>query len=118
MFSICGKLVGHLPVSGWLRAATGVLKRRATVVTKGWDNIVDDDSLKQMMAETLTRVRRSDPAQGEWHVSGHELNAWVDASSLATSVVLERFGPVLEDVCCFIQKMMLSISIWRNLMPC
>ena len=52
-----------------------------------------------MMAETLTRVCRSDHAWGEWHISGHELNAWVDAISLATSVVLERFGTVLEDVC-------------------
>ena len=60
---------------------------------------MDDDSLKQMMAETLTRVCRSDPAWGEWHVSGHELNAWVDMSSLVTGVVLERFGTVLEDAC-------------------
>ena len=36
---------------------------------------------------------------GEWHVSGHELNALVDASSLATGVVLERFSTVLEDAC-------------------
>ena len=32
------------------------------MVTKGWDDIVDDDPLKQMMAETLTRVHRSNPA--------------------------------------------------------
>ena len=70
-----------------------------TAVTKGWDDIVDDDYLKQMMAETLTRVCWSDPAWGVWHVSGHELNAWVDMSSLATGVVLERFGTVLEDAC-------------------
>ena len=92
------------PVCGWIRAATGVLKRRATVVTKGWDDIVDDNSLKQMMAETLTRVCRSDPARGEWHVSGHKLNAWVDTSSLATCVVLERFGTVLENACCLCPK--------------
>ena len=38
VFSLCGKLVGHLPVSGWTRAATGTIKRRASAVTKGWDN--------------------------------------------------------------------------------
>ena len=94
-FSTRGKLIGHWPVCGWLRAATGVLKRRANAVTKGWDDIVDDDSLKQMMAETLTRVRRSDPAWGEWHVSGHKLNAWVYTSSLATGMVLKWFGTVI-----------------------
>ena len=64
MFSIYGKLVGHLPACEWLQSATGVLKRRVTVVTKGWDDIVDDDSLMPMMTETLTRIRRSDPARG------------------------------------------------------
>ena len=71
------------------------------MVTKGWDDIVDNNSLKQMMAEMLTRVHRSDPAWGEGHVSGHELNAWVDASSFATDVELEQFGTVLEDACWF-----------------
>ena len=50
---------------------------------------MDDDSFKQMMAETLTRVHRNNLAQGEWHVSGHKLTVSVDASSLATGVVLE-----------------------------
>ena len=79
--------------------AAGVLKRRATAVTKGCDDIVDDDSLKQMMVETLTRVRRSKLTQSKWHVSRRELNAWVDMSSLATGVVLERSATALEDVC-------------------
>lgn len=33
IFSLCGKLIGHLPVCGWLQAATGVIKRRANAVT-------------------------------------------------------------------------------------
>ena len=28
-FSICGKLVGHYPVAGWLRMACSYVKRRA-----------------------------------------------------------------------------------------
>ena len=67
------------------------------MLTKGWDDIVDDDHLRQMMAKMLTRVCRSDPAWGDRHVSGNKLKAWVDTSSLATGVVLERFGTVLED---------------------
>ena len=52
-----------------------------------------------MMAKMLTRVCRSDPARGMWHVPGYELNAWVDVGSLTTGVVLERIGTVLEDAC-------------------
>ena len=32
-FSLCAKLVGHLPVYGWIQAAVGVIKRRVTAVT-------------------------------------------------------------------------------------
>lgn len=38
IFSICGKLVGYFPVCGWLC----VMKRRVTVITKGWDDRVID----------------------------------------------------------------------------
>lgn len=29
IFSICGKLVGHYPIAGWLRVACSYVKRRA-----------------------------------------------------------------------------------------
>ena len=35
VFSLCGRLVRHFPVCGWLRVACGVLKRMASSVTKG-----------------------------------------------------------------------------------
>ena len=35
VFSLCGILVGHLPVCGWFRVAIGTMKRRASMVTKG-----------------------------------------------------------------------------------
>ena len=44
------------------------------------------------------RVTRDDPVQSNWSVSGEELNVWIDTSSLATAVVLERHGDILEDV--------------------
>lgn len=51
VFSTCGKLVGHFPDFGWLRAATGGMKRRLTAVTKRWDDTENDIPIKQMMAE-------------------------------------------------------------------
>ena len=38
VFSLCGGLIRHLPVCGWLRVVCGILKRRANSVTKGWNN--------------------------------------------------------------------------------
>ena len=67
-------------------------------MTKGWDDPVDDASLKQVVEEVLARKTYDDPVRRNWSVSGEELNAWVDASSLATAVVLERHGDVLENV--------------------
>ena len=64
IFSLCGKLVGHRPVCGWTRAATGTIKRRASTVTKGWDDETTDDLLVRMMKETIARVKQDDPAKG------------------------------------------------------
>ena len=97
VFSMCGKLVGHFPVCGWLRVIAGVLKGLVIAVTKGWDDPIDDVSLRRVMEEVLMRVTRDDPVRGNWSVSGEELNAWVNASLLATGVVLERHGDILED---------------------
>ena len=38
IFSLCGKLTGHLPVGGWLHVATAFVRRRANSVTAGWDD--------------------------------------------------------------------------------
>ena len=54
---------------------------------------------KRVVEEVLARVTCDDSVRGNWSVSGEELNTWVDASSLATGVVLERRGDVLEDSC-------------------
>ena len=81
--------MGHLPVCGWTRVATGTIKRRASAVTKGWDDETTDDLLVRMVKETIARVKQDDPAKGDWCVQGDELNVWVDASSLAIGVLLE-----------------------------
>ena len=99
VFSSCGKLVGHFSVCGWLRVDCGVLKRKASLVTKGWDDETRDNLLQRMISETVDFVRRDDPAHGDWCVDGRELNVWVDASSLAIGVALEGHETVLEDAC-------------------
>ena len=89
----------HFPVCGWLHVIARVLKGCVTVVTNGWDDLVDDVFLRQFVEEVLARVNYDDPVRSNWSISGEELNAWVDASSLATGVVLERRHDILEDAC-------------------
>lgn len=49
--------------------------RQARMVTKEWDDITNDNSLKQMLAEVVTKVCQGDPAWSDQCVGGHELNA-------------------------------------------
>ena len=99
VFSLCGILVGHLLVCGWLRIATGIKKRRASIVTKGWDEETANALLIGVVAETITRVKKNNPAKGDWCVQGKAMNVWVDASSLAIGILLEKNGAVIEDTC-------------------
>ena len=59
-FSLCAKLVGHLPVYGWIRAAVGVIKRRETAVTSEWDYQMSDALLTRMIAESFERATHED----------------------------------------------------------
>ena len=97
IFSLCGKLVGNLPVDGWLRVAVAFIKRRASDVTAGWDDKIDDAPFNTMIKAVLTRVRKEDPAQGRRCIDDQALSIWVDASSLATGVSLVYDGVVVED---------------------
>ena len=58
-----------------------------------------DDLLVRMVKETIARVKQDDPVKGDWCVQGDELNVWVDASSLAIGVLLEKDGAAVEDAC-------------------
>ena len=97
IFSLCGRLVSHLPVCGWLRVAASYVKRRANAVTSAWDEEVKDAQVLDMMKEMMHRVREGDPARGRWDVSGARATLWVDASSLALGAVLEVDGDAIED---------------------
>ena len=53
VFSLCGKLFGHLPVGGWLRVAVAFTKWRASDITARWDDKIDDAPLNTMSKEVL-----------------------------------------------------------------
>ena len=79
--------------------AVAFIKHLATVVTKGWMIESKNASLSQILAETSIRVRKADSVGGNWCMDGKEITVWVDASSVATGVELERNGMVIEDAC-------------------
>ena len=99
VFSLCGRLTSHLPVCSWLRVAASFVKRRASAVTRGWDDEIVDPELCTIVADMLQRVKASDPARGRWDVEGEEAVVWVDASSLALAASLEVNGDAIEDAC-------------------
>ena len=99
LFSLCGKLVEHLPMGGWLCVAVAFIKRRASDVTAGWDDKIDDTPLNTMIKEVLTRVQKENLALCKWCVDGQALSVWVDASSLVTGMLLVYDGAVVGDAC-------------------
>ena len=99
VFSFCGRMVGHLPVGGWLRPATAFVKRCANQQSKGWDDEITDSTLRHMLDEMHRRVVGRDPARGQWNVNGTEATLWVDASSVAMGAALEMSGQIVEDAC-------------------
>ena len=99
IFSLCGKLTGHLPLCGWLRVAIAFMRRRANSVIAGWDDETRDPPLIQMLSDIIARLAQKDPAQGDWSVDGREVTVWIDVSSLATGVVVESGESLIEDAC-------------------
>ena len=97
IFSWAGKLVGHLPVCGWLRPACSMLKRLASTVN--WDEKVDEP-VRKLVKQMEKRLLFEDPAKGQWVVAPQgEAKVWCDASSIAVGVCVEIGGSVVEDAC-------------------
>ena len=95
LFSLCGKLVGHYPVAGWLRIACSYLRRLTNECR--WDDQISQTS-EVIAREILDRVHEHDPVCGVWSVSNStECKVWCDASSLAMGVCLEVDSTVVED---------------------
>jgi len=95
VFSICGKLVGHYPICGWLRVACSYVKRQIDV--GGWNQEVGP-KVRMLVTNILERIGNDDPVKGQWDVPGDRSGTvWCDASSLATAAVLEIGGRIVED---------------------
>ena len=95
LFSICGKLIGHYPVAGWLRVACGFLKRAC--VGSAWDDPAGGQA-QSLLSDLLSRVLLDDPVRSRWHIpETHVCRVWCNASSLALGAVLEVRGEVVED---------------------
>ena len=97
VFSLCGKLIGHLPVCGWLRPAVAHIKREANLLSDSWDEEIHDLYLRSIVEQVVGRVKVNDPGKGRWDVDGEEADVWVDASSLAFGVAIAVGGNVIED---------------------
>lgn len=100
VFSVCGELVGYLPVCSWLRVAAACIKRRANAVTCRWDDDVKDNgAVRGMLEEVVRRVKMADPASGRWNAGAGEMTFSTEVSSLALGVFLEDGGEIVEDAC-------------------
>ena len=88
IFSLCGKLVGHFPVFGWIRVAAGFIKHRINAISNSWDAMLTDSPLGMMVWERV---------KGEWCTTSREMDLWVDTSSLAMRVSLKDNGTVIKD---------------------
>lgn len=95
LFSLCGKLVGHYPVAGWLRVACNYIKRQTG--QQPWDDAVDGRVL-ELMNDVLRRVKIHDPVGGKWTVSDTKVGeVWADASSVAIGACVKINGEIVED---------------------
>ena len=97
LFSVCGKLVGHYPIAGWLRVACSFIKRKAE--GSKWDDHVGETTMR-MVREVMDRVKMEDPVKGRWTVPRRSTGSgvvWCDSSSIAMGVLLEIEDRGVED---------------------
>ena len=94
-FSICGKLIGHYPIGGWLRIASSFAKRQCG--GKNWDHKVGMHAMT-ILNDIFDKLKNHDPVGGKWCISeGKSCKVWCDASSLGIGVTLEENGNIIED---------------------
>lgn len=94
LFSVCGLLVGHYPVAGWIRVACGYIKRHSNGIR--WEDDIGEKS-RQLLCDLVKRVTEQDPVGGRWPVTSRDGRVWCDASSLALGCALEIDGVIVED---------------------
>ena len=94
-------MTSHYPVCSWVRPACSFLKRLACLSGVSWDGIVPN-SIADRCAELQAKLKNEDPVTGIWNPSSAASAGWIawcDASNVATGVVLEADGDVIEDHC-------------------
>lgn len=93
-----GRWLGHYPVAGWLRVASGFVQRMTAQLKIAWDDKVDNFVMK-CLADIATRLRdEGDTVRGSWQVQPNSpMSVWADASKIAVGVALEVDGDVVED---------------------
>jgi len=90
LFSVCGKLVGHYPIVGWLRTACNFIKRTVNEVM--WDMQIPPTS-KEVTNDVLVRVSKDDTVKGKWKVSTDRGSmVWCDASCFSVGYCLQIDG--------------------------
>jgi hypothetical protein len=95
LFSVCGKLLGHYPVAGWLRVACSYVKRQAGDID--WGDVIPSNVVT-MLKEIVNRVNTNDPVKGKWTVRNTNCcKVWCDASSIAIGASIEVDGQIIED---------------------
>ena len=95
---VLGEWVGHFPVAGWLRVASGFLQQCTAADGVGWDESVSADTMKKVREVAAMIEKQGDPAKGQWVVR-HDapVTVWTDASSIALGVAIEVDGDIVED---------------------
>ena len=97
IFSLCGKLVGHYPIAGWLRLTCSMIKRSTNELK--WNQTVNARTY-EMMCEVMDEVKREDPVKGVWGVNrSGNVQIYTDASMTGSAVIVEVDGNVVEDAC-------------------
>ena len=98
VFSLCGQLISHYPIAGWLRVSANFIKRKCNRYR--WQESVSED-IRTMLEDTIQRVRNDDPVNGVWYVPRSKKigKVWCDASKIAIGCVLEIAGNIVEDGC-------------------
>ncbi|XP_065645791.1 uncharacterized protein LOC136076245 [Hydra vulgaris] len=96
LFSICGHLLGHYPVGGWLRIACSFIKRHSQ--GNAWDDQIGDQA-QSWLIEILHRLEVCDSVKRKWNAKGIQNGAtlWCDASSMAIGIAIGYDGVIIED---------------------
>ena len=95
LFSVCGKLVGHYPVCGWLRVACSFVKRLC--VGSYWNDGIGDEA-DYLIREIIKDVIRDDPVGGIWHANVNgKVNLYTDASNIASAACILIDNEIIED---------------------